>query len=70
MNNPKRLILSALLLLSAGTLVGCGGGGADVRTTTVSKGQELQDLKNAFDSGAISQEEYERLRKEVIKRDH
>lgn len=68
MDNPKKLILSALMLLTAGTLVGCGGGGADVRATTVSKGQELQDLKNAVDSGAISQDEYERLRSEVIRR--
>jgi hypothetical protein len=70
MDKFKKLTLSALLLLSVGTLAGCGGGGADVRATTVSKGQELQDLKKAFDSGAISKKEYERLRSEVIRRDN
>ena len=69
MNDSKKLILPALMLLGAATLAGCGGGGADVRATTVSKGQELQDLKNAYDSGAISDQEYERLRSEVIRRD-
>lgn len=71
MNNLKTLIFVALVVpLSAGALSGCGGGGAkaDVRATTVSKGQELQDLKQALDSGAITPQEYERLRDEVIKR--
>jgi len=71
MNNFKRLVFVALLVpLSTAALSGCGGGGAkaDVRATTVSKGQELQDLKKALDSGAITQQEYERLRDEVIKR--
>ena len=55
--------LSSLLMLAA-----CGGGGADstVHNTTVSKGQALIDLKNAYDSGAISKDEYEDERERIL----
>jgi hypothetical protein len=57
--------LSSLLMLTA-----CGGGGAEqdttVRNTTVSKGQALIDLKNAYDSGAMTQDEYEKEREKVL----
>lgn len=57
-----------VLLLSSG-LSGCGGGGAKnyniTRSTTV--GQELKDLKEARDRGAISADEYEELREKIIK---
>ena len=56
-----------VLALSAG-LYGCGGGGAEVVNTNVSKGQELSDLKKALDTGAINQQEYEKLRKQVLER--
>ncbi len=58
--------LSLSLLLSA-----CGGGGARSETaiTTKTKGQELIDLKEAYDKGAISQDEYEDLKSEVMDRD-
>ena len=53
------------LLLSA-----CGGGGAKTETqvenTTVSKGQQLIDLKSALDGGAISEKEYEDQRKKIL----
>jgi hypothetical protein len=57
--------LSSLLMLAA-----CGGGGASqdttVRNTTVSKGQALIDLKNAYDSGAMSKDEYEEEREKIL----
>jgi hypothetical protein len=55
--------LSSLLMLAA-----CGGGGADntVHNTTVSKGQALIDLKKAYDSGAMSEKEYEKQREMIL----
>ena len=37
----------------------------EIKTTT---GQELNDLKVALDSGAITQEEYDDLRKKIMER--
>jgi hypothetical protein len=57
-------------LVATVSLVGCGGGGADVRSdiraTTV--GQELLDLQRARDTGVISQEEFDRQRKKILER--
>ena len=56
------------------TMIACtlalgGCGGTEVKeTTTVSKGQELTDLKQALDSGAINQKEYDRMRQQIIDR--
>ena len=37
----------------------------EINTTT---GQELMDLQEALDSGAITQEEYDELRKKIMER--
>jgi hypothetical protein len=59
-------IVSVIALMS--TLPACSGGGAKVESdiTTTSKGQQLIDLKKALDTGAISQKEYDTLRKKII----
>jgi uncharacterized membrane protein len=66
MQNAFRTLLAAILF--AGARAGCGGGGAEARTelTTVSQGQELLDLKKAYDSGAITKDEYERVRSKIL----
>lgn len=50
-------------------LCGCGGGGAKnyniTRTTTT--GQELKDLKEANERGAITTEEYETMKEKILK---
>ncbi len=61
---------SAILLVGALALVtsACGGGGAHVRSevTTVSKGQQLIDLKKALSDGAISQDEYDKEKSKIL----
>lgn len=49
-------------------LTGCGGGGANVRSevTTVSKGQQLIDLKKALGDGAIIQDEYDKEKSKIL----
>jgi hypothetical protein len=63
------------LVLLAAILGGCccpgrGGQGGQVYNTTTTKattrGQELNDLKKAYDSGAITEDQYNRMRQEII----
>jgi hypothetical protein len=62
----------SIRLLCAGALAlmlaACGGGGSEssVHNTTVSKGQQLIDLKRALDSGAISQSDYNTERAKIL----
>ena len=57
-------ICSALLI----GMTACGGGGAEVRSevTTTTVGQQLLDLKKAYDAGAMTQKEYEQQRAKVL----
>jgi hypothetical protein len=60
----------AVAALAAASLAACGGGGAEVTTTTttVSVGQQLLDLQSAQRTGAISPQEYQRLKNQLIER--
>jgi len=59
------LILASVMAVA---LTGCGGGGANVRSevTTVSKGQQLIDLKKALGDGAITQDEYDKEKSKIL----
>ncbi len=57
-----------LLLVSAMTMGGCGGGGANVTATTTTMGQELTDLEKAHKDGLMTEKEYEKARKAIMKR--
>lgn len=63
----KKLVL-VLASVMAVVLTGCGGGGANVRSevTTVSKGQQLIDLKKALGDGAITQDEYDKEKSKIL----
>lgn len=64
-----RLVLAAALALApTAGLVGCGGGGAQVQSHTITNtlGKELMDLDQARKQGVISESEYDRLRQQIM----
>jgi hypothetical protein len=63
------VILAALIGFAS--LAGCGGGDANVKvqgTTTITTGQELQDLQRALAEGAITQNEFDTIKKALLQR--
>ena len=68
MNKPIALFLLCSVLMFG--LTACGGGGATSSTqvSTQTLGQELTDLKKAYDSGAMSEKEFESARKALLKK--
>jgi len=73
----KRHLLRPLVLFAApaiisAVLTGCvwsvGGGKDRVTNTQPTRGAELIDLKKARDAGAITPEEYESKRKQILER--
>jgi uncharacterized membrane protein len=66
----KTTLLTAALLATFLALGGCGGGGAKVNSTVTATtmGQELQDLEESYKKGLLSEEEYKKARKAILKR--
>ncbi|RLA04412.1 MAG: hypothetical protein DRQ45_00895 [Gammaproteobacteria bacterium] len=63
----KRMRLFALMLLMTFSLTGCGGGGATMEAKTTTTGQELLDLDKAYKAGLISEKDYDKKKKEIMK---
>ena len=73
MNFFKVFAVSVMIILGLG-LSGCGGGGAEVKSETSAEasgqtlGQELIDLKKAYDMGLISEKEYNEVKQKIIEK--
>lgn len=64
----SRSIFSCILLASiALPLTGCGSSTKVTNTSQLSVGQQLNDLENARQRGIITDKEYAKLRKAIIK---
>ena len=67
-----QIVQAGLALFLVAGLCACGGDAA-VRveqSTQISKGWELKDLQKALDKGAVTPEEYERIRQKLLKRNN
>jgi len=70
MRFTKWTVIAAVIftIVMGGLFVGCGGGGAQVQQSNVSLGQELTDLQAAYEKGIITEKEYKKSKKELLKR--
>lgn len=64
-----KLAIAALAVVATLGLYGCGGGGSktEISTQQQTLGQELLDLKNAYDAGAMTEDEYNNAREKIMK---
>lgn len=66
-----KIVFIGLLIVFGAGLTGCCGGGSTVKsetkTTTTTLGDELKDLKDAYDKGIISEKEYNESKEKIIK---
>ncbi len=63
-------IVASFLMISGMCLTGCGGGGAktEIQRTDKTLGQELIDLQKAREAGAINEKEYDKAKKQLLKK--
>jgi hypothetical protein len=59
-------VKSIVIVLMCGLLAACSSTEVVAPTMNVSVGQQLMDLKKAKDSGALSQSEWEKQKKNLI----
>ena len=73
----KLICFSFAIAIVALSLTGCCGGGGEKKTTETivvtpptenpTAGKQLQDLKDARDQGAITDQEYEKAKEKILK---
>jgi len=61
----KTVLGAAVVAISLG-LAACGGSTTTVQQTET-QGQQLMDLKEAYDSGVITEKEYNETKKKILK---
>jgi uncharacterized membrane protein len=63
----KTMIAASVVALTLG-LSACGGGGATTKVEARgTQGQQLLDLKEAYDKGVITEKEYNQTRSKILK---
>jgi uncharacterized membrane protein len=62
----KKTVIGASALVLALGLTACGGSTTTVKQTET-QGQQLMDLKEAYDKGVITEKEYESTKKNILK---
>ena len=65
---PRSLRTLAAVTLFAATLAvtGCSGGDSTIKAETTTTGQQLLDLKKAYEAGAMSEKEYKEQREKIL----
>jgi hypothetical protein len=61
------LVVLAAAIMAVPLLPGCVSS-SKVQNSNVSLGQQLEDLRKAHENGTISDKEYDRLRKDIMKK--
>jgi uncharacterized membrane protein len=61
----NKTILGATVIALSLTLAACGSSTTVKQTET--QGQQLMDLKEAYDTGVISEKEYNNTKKKILK---
>jgi hypothetical protein len=62
----KLVIIASAIALTLG-LTACGGGGATTKVEARgTQGQQLLDLKEAYDKGVITEKEYNSTREDIL----
>lgn len=67
MHTPTlKTLAAATVLASTLLLTGCGGGDSTIKAETTTTGQQLLDLKKAYEAGALSEKEYKEQREKIL----
>lgn len=64
----KHLFTSFLLIAISSILSGCGSSPRVTNTNQRSVGQQLTDLSDAYQQGIMSEKEYEKLKRAIIRK--
>ncbi len=63
----KPILLVTVIACFSVSLVGCGKGSTTTNVHTTTTGQQLTDLQAALDNGVITQAEFDKKRKQILK---
>ncbi len=68
MKSASVLLVAGVILFASFNLTGCGGGGAEIKASSTTLGQELIDLQEAYNNDVITKEEFEKSKKKLLKK--